>query len=279
MFKQRLLSGIVLVILAVLVLIPGGYVLGGACVALSFIAYKELMKAFGNAKEGKNITSIEALGYIDIVFYYVVLFFMKDGIWPFLALFLILVTFMGLYVFSYPKYEAKDIVSGYFSIIYAPCMLGFMYMIRNLEYGQYLIWLVFICSWVSDTFAYVTGMLFGRSGKHKLAPVLSPKKSVEGAVGAIVITALVSGGFAYFCLDKLIPDVAIFPIFIVLGALGSVISQIGDLAASAIKRNTGIKDYGKLIPGHGGIMDRFDSVIFVSPGVYIMSLIFITFIC
>lgn len=279
MFKQRLISGIVLVIIALLVLIPGGYVLGGTCVLLSVVAFRELMKAFGNAAKGEKIKSVELLGYIDIVIFYAVLFCMKDRIWLFLSLFLILITYMGLYVFSYPKYEAKDIVYSYFSIVYAPCMLAFMYMIRELTYGQYLIWLVFICSWVSDTFAYITGMLFGRSGKHKLAPVLSPKKSVEGAVGAVVVTALVSGAFAHFCLDPLIPNVSIFPAFVVLGALGSVISQIGDLAASAIKRNTGIKDYGNLIPGHGGIMDRFDSVIFVSPGVYIMSLIFITFIC
>lgn len=126
-------------------------------------------------------------------------------------------------------------------------------------------WLIFLSSWGCDTFAYCTGMLLGR---HKLAPVLSPKKSIEGAVGGVAGAALL--GFIYASLfgasmaelDN--PQAACT----IACAIAAVISQIGDLAASAIKRNHNIKDYGHLIPGHGGILDRFDSMIFTAPAIY-----------
>ncbi len=138
----------------------------------------------------------------------------------------------------------------------------------------FFIGLAFSCSWFTDTFAYIVGVKFG---KHKMAPVISPKKSIEGAIGGVVVTAAINVLILYLftvgC--KNLYDYTIFaestgkylyiiPISIVL----SLVSMLGDLSASVIKRNYGIKDYGKLIPGHGGIMDRFDSVIFVAPTLY-----------
>ena len=109
-------------------------------------------------------------------------------------------------------------------------------------------------------------------GKHKLAPVLSPKKSIEGSVGGIVGSALVGALFGYF-MDVTLETQQLVLILPIVGGVGSVISQVGDLAASAVKRNFEIKDYGKLIPGHGGIMDRFDSVIFTAPITYFLIMI------
>jgi phosphatidate cytidylyltransferase len=106
-------------------------------------------------------------------------------------------------------------------------------------------------------------------GKHKLAPVLSPKKSIEGSIGGIVGSAIVGAIFGTY-LDNTLGLNNFTLILAIVGGVGSVISQVGDLAASAIKRNHDIKDYGKLIPGHGGIMDRFDSVIFTAPITYFM---------
>ena len=106
-------------------------------------------------------------------------------------------------------------------------------------------------------------------GKHKLAPVLSPKKSIEGAVGGVVGAAAAGALFGAYLDNVLYMENFAF-ILAVVGGAGSVISQVGDLAASAIKRNHEIKDYGKLIPGHGGIMDRFDSVIFTAPITYFL---------
>lgn len=140
--------------------------------------------------------------------------------------------------------------------------------------GVFFVGLAFSCSWFTDTFAYVVGVKFG---KHKMAPVISPKKSIEGAVGGVVITAAINVLILYLFTigcrklygyelfgESAAKYLYIIPISMVL----SLVSMLGDLSASVIKRNFGIKDYGKLIPGHGGIMDRFDSCIFVAPTLY-----------
>ena len=111
--------------------------------------------------------------------------------------------------------------------------------------------------------------------KHKLAPVLTPKKSIEGAIGGIVGSAVVGALYAHFVVESVISDQNVLWAFVLISAVGAVISQVGDLAASAIKRNHEIKDYGKLIPGHGGVMDRFDSVIFTAPMIYFLTLLLI----
>jgi len=140
-----------------------------------------------------------------------------------------------------------------------------MYLIRDLEHGGALVVMVFVCSWVNDTCAYCVGVTLG---KHKMTPKLSPKKSVEGLVGGIAGSAVVGALYGMF-FDKNVTALENAPvIFAVIGALGAIVAVIGDLAASAIKRNNDIKDYGKLIPGHGGIMDRFDSIIFTAPIIY-----------
>lgn len=140
--------------------------------------------------------------------------------------------------------------------------------------GIYFVGLSFACSWLTDTFAYIVGVKFG---KHKMAPVLSPKKSIEGAIGGVVITSLFNVLILYlFTIGcKNLYDYTLFGesavkylIIIPVSMILSLVSMLGDLSASAIKRNFGIKDYSQLIPGHGGIMDRFDSCIFVTPALY-----------
>jgi phosphatidate cytidylyltransferase len=111
-------------------------------------------------------------------------------------------------------------------------------------------------------------------GKHKLAPKLSPKKSIEGSIGGVVASTLVGGLYAYFIVSKFIDLKGAVWIFALIGGIGSIVSQVGDLVASGIKRNFEIKDYGNCIPGHGGIMDRFDSVIFVAPMIYFLAVFF-----
>ena len=127
--------------------------------------------------------------------------------------------------------------------------------------------MIFISSWICDTCAYFVGVAIG---KHKMSPKLSPKKSIEGAIGGIAGSAIVGALYAYFIVEKVIAHQQITWVFVLISAVGAIISQIGDLAASAIKRNHDIKDYGKLIPGHGGVMDRFDSVIFTAPMIYLL---------
>ena len=130
--------------------------------------------------------------------------------------------------------------------------------------------LVFIIIWLSDVGAYCMGMLFG---KTKLTPLLSPKKTVEGAVGAVVFAAGVGALYGLIFANALSLFEKPWLSVMILFACGSILAQIGDLIASAIKRNRGIKDYGTLIPGHGGIMDRFDSVIVTAPTIYYLILL------
>jgi phosphatidate cytidylyltransferase len=176
-----------------------------------------------------------------------------------------LILILSPYVFSYPKYHAEQVIATFLGMVYVAVMLGFIYVIRSSESGKILVWLVFLSSWGSDTCAYCAGVLLGR---HKMAPILSPKKSVEGAVGGVVGAGLLGLLYAFIFHQPMAA-------YAIICAAGALISMVGDLAASAIKRDKGIKDYGKLIPGHGGVLDRFDSVIFTAPIIYFLSLVLI----
>lgn len=255
MFKTRLISGIVLVALALLLIITGGNVLLGALCVISLIGMFELYRIFKIEKEPAGVA-----GYIAAIVYYLNLLF---GFIPDMMMFVlsVLVVLMFIYVFSYPKYKTEQMLAAFFAVFYVAVMLSFVYRTRMLPMGTYTVWLIFLCSWGCDTCAYCVGMLIG---KHKMAPVLSPKKSIEGAVGGVVGAAALGAIYAAVTHGPLVE-------YAVICAVGALISMVGDLAASAIKRNRGIKDYGKLIPGHGGILDRFDSVIFTSPIIFYLA--------
>ena len=258
MFKTRLLSGIVLVAVALLTIISGGYVLFFTLLGISLIGMQELYKAMKVRTDSFN--ALEIAGYLAAVIYYILLMinFEKYGMMGVILAFMI---FMFVYVFTYPRFNAEQVMPAFFGVVYVAVMLSFIYLTRNLPDGKFLVWLIFLCSWGCDTCAYCVGMLIG---KHKMAPVLSPKKSIEGAVGGVVGAAALGAIYA---------AVTHGPVgeYAVICAVGALISMVGDLAASAIKRNRGIKDYGKLIPGHGGILDRFDSVIFTSPIIFYLA--------
>ena len=269
--KERIISAIILVIVALASILPGGIILAALLYVISMIGFLELTKACGVRKKDDDgsytgINALEIMGLLLITCYYVVMYFTKDTSYIVMVMLMAFIAIMFVYVFGFPKFRSDQVMSTYFSFIYAPVMLSFIFLIREIDNGVYLVWMVFICSWISDTFAYLTGIMLG---KHKLAPRLSPKKSIEGSIGGIVGAALVGAAFgAYMDYALAIGNLAIA--LAIVGGVGSVISQVGDLAASAIKRNHDIKDYGKLIPGHGGIMDRFDSVIFTAPITYFL---------
>ncbi|MCI8514066.1 MAG: phosphatidate cytidylyltransferase [Lachnospiraceae bacterium] len=259
MFKTRLISGIVLVIVMGALLTVGGDFLWGALIVISLIGMFELYRVVKMEQ-----TLLGVAGYLAAAWYALWLRLTCSEVTPVFAIG-VLVAMLTIYVFTFPRFHANQVMTAYFGVFYVAVMLFYLYRIRLLDEG-YLIWLVFLASWGCDTCAYCTGMLFGR---HKLAPVLSPKKSVEGALGGIAGAALLGFVFGRACQDVLVgifPDPAAACAGIC--AVSSVISQVGDLAASAIKRNHEVKDYGNLIPGHGGILDRFDSVIFVAPVIF-----------
>ena len=269
MFVKRLLSGIALLGIAVLVIVFGGVSLAGILLLLSLTAFYELGKALGIKKKGEN-SSLMNLGFVGIVVYYAVLLFTEDTFLLGMVATFMVIAYLCLYVFTFPKYKVEDIMSAIFSFAYAPVMLAFVFLTRNLQDGHLIAWMIIISSWGYDTCAYCVGMLTGKTiGNHKFLPKLSPKKSIEGVVGGVIGTGIIAYVFGNFFM----PDVKWF--LCAMAAIGGIIAQVGDLAASAIKRNKDIKDYGRCIPGHGGVMDRFDSMIFTAPITYFLAVLWI----
>lgn len=259
MFVKRLISGIVLVILAFLVVTAGGNVLFAVTGAISLIGMFELYRVMKIEK-----APLAWIGYIACISYYGLLWFDGEQYVTLMTV-AVLMLLMSIYVFTFPKYKTEEITVTFFGLFYVGIMLSYLYQVRMVDDGAYLVWLIFLSSWGCDTCAYCVGMLFGR---HKLAPVLSPKKSIEGAIGGVAGSAILGAVYAVLMGQKMMtvgnPVVACA----LSCAIAAIISQVGDLAASAIKRNHQIKDYGHLIPGHGGMLDRFDSMIFTAPAIY-----------
>ncbi len=270
-FWIRFRTSVILTIITVTSIVLGGYVLWGVLLVVSLIGLMELYRAVG-----VNRTLAAGVGYLAGVAWYALL--MLKDIFPdnpafetgsltvliMIAVFLILL--LAVYVFSFPKYNSEQVMTIFFGFFYVALTLSYIYLVRELNGGAYTVWLIFIGSWGADTMAYMVGR---QIGKHKIVPVLSPKKSLEGFIGGILGAVLIGVIYAIIFKNNLTEH---FPnpvfSFAIIAACSSVVSMIGDLAASAIKRDKQIKDYGKLLPGHGGILDRFDSVIFIAPIVY-----------
>jgi phosphatidate cytidylyltransferase len=276
MFKNRVMSAVVLVILIAVMNVAGGPLMG---IMLLLTAEQGLFEFYrttgvykGN-KEERNI--LEKIGYCGTAVYFLAEMVIRNDslLKLFLILCIVFVAMLAAYVLTFPEFDSEMIVKAFFGFMYVPVMLGFIYMTRSMRSGEYMVWMIFISSWICDTCAYLVGV---KLGKHRLAPILSPKKSVEGAIGGIVGSALFAVLFSYVFKNALnISDGKGVFSFLLIGAVGAVVSQIGDLAASAFKRNYDVKDYGTIIPGHGGILDRFDSVIFTAPMIYFLSTLFL----
>jgi len=267
MFWVRFRSSVILLIVAISTIVLGGNVLFATIMTISLIGMMELYRTV------KLNKSLGILGYVAcIVLDLLILFQLEQFNMLLFITFLLLL--MMIYVFAFPKYRAEEIAVVFFGLFYVAVMLSFVYKVRMLDDGELLVWLIFIGAWGSDTCAYCVGT---QIGKHKILPKLSPKKSLEGCIGGVVGAALLGFLYATVFKDSIKgvqnPQLA----YALICGASSVIAQLGDLAASAIKRNHEIKDFGNLLPGHGGILDRFDSIIFVAPIVYYLAEIFIKF--
>lgn len=180
-------------------------------------------------------------------------------------------------VFMYRKTKFNDVLMAMFSTLAIPSALSVFILLRDCyitypetytkENGIYFILLAMLCAWGTDTFALFSGKLFG---KRKLCPNISPNKTVEGAVGGVLCTIILNIA-VFFIFDKLVFTLhtLVWWQIIIISAVLSVISIFGDLSASIIKRNHDIKDFGNIFPGHGGVMDRIDSCVFVLAGTYL----------
>lgn len=272
MFWTRLISGVVMVIIALATMWLGGPSLAGILMLISLAGYRELTKAQKVNTAAKGFNGLEIVGFAGIIIYYAVMYIWQNTTLLLMCIVLVFMAEMFLYVVLFPRYRAEQVVTAVFSFLYAPVMLSFMYMTRMSQMGIYLVWLILISSWGCDTCAYCVGKLIG---KKKIFPVLSPHKSLEGCIGGVAGAALIGGLYAWFVVETRVPDQKVLWIIAFISAVGALMSMVGDLAASAIKRNHEIKDYGKILPGHGGIMDRFDSMIVTAPMIYFLSVLMI----
>lgn len=272
MFWTRLCSGIILVIIALLTMSIGGIPLLCTLLIISLIAYRELTKALQCATDAKKLNALEIAGFLGVCAHYIAVYFSQELNFMLMCIVGVFMVEMLIYVVAFPKFKSEQVMAAFFAFMYAPVMLSFAYLTRNSQQGIYMVWMILISSWGCDTCAYVVGMLFG---KKKIFPVLSPKKSLEGCIGGVTGAALLGALYGYFFVQKAIPDQRVAGIVAFICAVGAIMSMAGDLAASAIKRNHNIKDYGNLIPGHGGIMDRFDSMIVTAPMIYFLTVLMI----
>lgn len=274
MFWSRLTSGIVLVIIALITMSLGGLPLALILLFISLVAYRELTKALLCATDSKRLNALEVVGLLGVLLYYAAVFFSHAEILLLMCIVGVFMAVMFVYVAAFPKFQAKQVLAAFFAFMYAPVMLSFVYLTRMCPQGIYMVWMILISAWGCDTCAYVVGKLIGRK---KIFPVLSPHKSLEGCIGGMLGAALIGGLYGHFFVETAFPNQTVMWIIAFICGAGAVMSMVGDLAASAIKRNHDIKDYGNLIPGHGGIMDRFDSMIVTAPMIYFLALLMIEF--
>jgi len=248
----RIISAVVGIPILIGIIILGGTPLMVALGLVMILGLREFYQALSK----KGFHPVEGVGYAFTVFLVFSLYLGTD--WATLGIYgAFLLTTLALLIQK--KHNVQDGILTLYGILYIPILMSYILRVDLLENPPYIIWVIFIIAFATDTFAYFTGMFLG---KHKLCPRVSPKKTIEGSLGGLAGTIIACGVFAYFILPE-----ALFS-FMVLGAIGSAVAQMGDLSASMIKRWTGIKDFGKIMPGHGGVLDRFDSIIYTAPLVY-----------
>lgn len=258
---SRIMTSVVGIPLVIAVIVIGNPLLKYVIMAASLIALYEF---YGVVKKEQHPMCY--IGYSAVVLHYLAFDWIMKNYFIFITL--VVMASLVVLVIRYPKYSIIDVSLTIFPVIYASLLFSYMLLLRNVPNGQFWIWLVAISAWGSDTFAYFTGKSIG---KHKLAPVLSPKKTIEGSIGGIIGAGILAYVYTIIYTQFLAFEVKEQMLWIILATvLGAIISQFGDLAASAVKRYYKQKDYGYILPGHGGILDRCDSLLFVAPVIYMV---------
>lgn len=259
--KTRLVSAAVLVLALLIVTFAPEWVFTLAVCVACLVVLHEIMVTF----QQETKLSVVIIDYIFAGLYMVSAFLHTDT--GNQVIYMITIFFvMALLVFSvidHKDVNFNDVCASLFLVLYSVVFLIHLSFIRHMENGLALVFLAFIGAWLPDTSAYFAGNLFG---KHKLIEAVSPNKTVEGAVGAVV--GSVVAFFIYGGILTLLGYQVHFFRILLLSLICGVVAQLGDLSASVMKRAYKAKDFGKLIPGHGGLLDRIDSLIFVTPVVY-----------
>jgi len=255
---QRWLTGLALGVVLLLIIIKGSLELLAVVVTLAVVIgiweYNGIVFGQGFRKE-----KVESL--IFAVLIPLVVFLGNSQLLVALLAFAVMTVFIVfLWKVNETSFDVSAVAKVIFGMVYLPLLTSHFIMLRKLDGGIYWIILVLAISVIGDTVALYVGKSLG---EKKLLALVSPGKTVEGTIGLIIGATIASGVFGYF----LFPDIAMVH-FLVLGLVGGIVGQLGDLCESAIKRNYGKKDASSLLPGHGGLMDRMDSLIFVAPFVY-----------
>ena len=263
----RVITGIVGIALAAFVIQTGGWVFSAFALILSLAGWYEFAAAF--SRNGM-VTSFFT-GILGLVLLWGCAWLGNAEEFMAVSIFILLVVLLET-VLLHGRISFDGACISIAGIFYVGFPFAHLLMLRflreeeiigtslgNFEYGCAMVWIMFIGTWASDTFAYFTGSLLG---SHKLCPSISPNKTVEGFLGSIVGTTAAVAALGHLFFGFPLMDMA------VLGLCISLLATRGDLVESVMKRHTGIKDSGSLIPGHGGVLDRFDSVLFTAPLVY-----------
>jgi len=264
--KTRILTAVILVPLIFIVLFfLSPYVLAGVVSIICAISAYELLQAIGVKQNGRiRVYAISSAVIIPIGTY----FGLTHIVFP--AVFLILMSLSFFEAIIAFKTEKNITFSQILIILFAgaliPLMMSGLVDLKLMHEGRFMVLLPIICAFLTDAGAYFTGMAIG---KKKAFPIVSPKKTVEGCVGGLVVGILSMLLFGVI-ISLTTPYQVAFWALLIYGLIGSSLCQIGDLAFSLIKREFDIKDYGKLIPGHGGMLDRFDSMVFTAPAIYLL---------
>ncbi len=256
---KRIISGVILIaILTVLLLSGSTFAINISTSTLAIMAINEYFNSF---KEKRNLEKV-----IGTLFAIPIAFLNILPIEFFIVLLPVLIATLFLIVIvTEMKTDFKNIAFAGFGIIYIILFIIFIPLTYKLNNGKYLIWYLAIAAWGTDTFAYFAGITLG---KHKFSKI-SPKKSVEGCIGGVIGALAITLIYTLYLNKMNILNVSYLTISGISIAL-SVLSEIGDLAASSIKRYNDVKDFSNLIPGHGGILDRIDSILFIAPFAYFL---------
>jgi len=260
---KRVISAIILILAVAAILILGNtYLVDIACSILAILALREYFNA--NSKHPKQIRRLAYLFSIYICFLHVIP--AQITILLILAFIPICITMLMLTViFSNMKINFGDIAIELFGICYIIGFIVFIPLLYGMPHGKITIWYLLLAAWGTDIFAYFIGCKFG---KHKFTKI-SPNKSIEGCIAG-VIGSVIFVTIYTICINVIMGAVIPYEYIIFVGIILSLLGQCGDLTASSIKRYTGIKDFGNLIPGHGGVLDRLDSIIFMAPMAYVL---------
>lgn len=271
--KQRIITGAVLIALLIPVLVFSYTpIFAVMFTLLALVATWEILHCVGTEK----MMSVAIPSYLFTLIINVAAKWMPGRdyfAWTYIGMVFFFFVFIAVYaIFSKGKFTVDSLFASFGGVFYVGSAFAALILLRESYLGQYLYLVAMILPIVSDTFAYFTGVFFG---KHKLIPDVSPKKTVEGAVGGIVCSGIALVIFAMIMLGQngfgatILQYAGVF----LAGALIALLSQVGDLLASLIKRRYGIKDYGVIFPGHGGVLDRLDSILITSPLVLVFSFI------